>query len=173
MSVGKNLRVPAGSLISVEELADLINRWCAEHGVAPANGQAGERITERNIRYYRTRGLLDAPGSGTGEHKRGFSEKHVAQLRAIRLLQARPLPLEQIQTQLAGRSLDELQELERQELRKINGASAAILGGSAQEHWQVTAVGGEFLLVARRGRAISDEQRRQVAAALGVAPAGG
>ena len=163
----------AASMMSIEELADLINRWCAEHGIVPANGQAGERITERNIRYYRTRGLVDPPGSGTGEHKRGFSEKHAAQLKAIRLLQARPLPLEQIQTHLTGRSLDELQEMERQELRKINGASAAIMGGSAQEHWQVTAVGGEFLLVARRGRTISDDQRRQIAATLGVAPAGG
>ena len=161
------------SLMSIDELADSINRWCAEHGIVPANGQAGERITERNIRYYRTRGLLDAPGSGTGEHKRGFSEKHAAQLKAVRLLQARPLPLEQIQAQLTGRSLDELQELERQEMRKLNGAGAAIMGGTAQEHWQVTVVGGEFLLVARRGRSISDEQRRQVAAALGVAPAGG
>ena len=165
--------MPAASLMSIDELADSINRWCAEHGIVPANGQAGERITERNIRYYRTRGLLDPPGSGTGEHKRGFSEKHAAQLKAVRLLQARPLPLEQIQAQLTGRSLDELQELERQEMRKLNGASAAIMGGAAQEHWQVTAVGGEFLLVARRGRSISDEQRRQVAAALGVAPAGG
>ena len=163
----------SSALLSIEELADAINRWCVEHGITPANGQAGERITERNIRYYRTRGLLDPPGSETREHKRGFSEKHAAQLKAIRLLQARPLPLEQIQAQLLGRTLDELQELERQELRKINGASAAIMGGAAQEHWHVTAVGGEFLLVARRGRAITDEQRRQVAAALGVAPAGG
>ena len=165
--------MPAGGLLSIEELSNAINLWCVEHGIVPANGQAGERITERNIRYYRTRGLLDAPGSGTGEHKRGFSEKHVAQLRAIRLLQARPLPLDQIQTQLAGRTLDDLQELERQELRKINGASAAIVGGLAQENWQVTVVGGEFLLVARRGRTVTDEQRRQVAAVLGVAPAGG
>ena len=159
--------------MSIEELSNAINHWCVEHGITPANGQAGERITERNIRYYRTRGLLDPPGSGTGEHKRGFSEKHAAQLRAVRLLQARPLPLEQIQAQLAGLSLDDLQELERQELRKINGAAAAIMGGSSQENWQVTLVGGEFLLVARRGRAVSDDQRRQIATVLGVAPASG
>ena len=159
--------------MSIEELSNAINQWCVEHGIIPANGQAGERITERNIRYYRTRGILDPPGSGTGEHKRGFSEKHAAQLRAVRLLQARPLPLEQIQAQLAGLSLEDLQEFERQELRKINGAAAAIMGGSSQENWQVTLVGGEFLLVARRGRTVTDEQRRQVAAVLGVAPAVG
>ncbi len=161
------------ALVSIEQLADSINRWCSEHGIIPTNGQTGERVTERNIRYYRARGLLDPPGTGTGEQRRGFSEKHAAQLRGIRLLQARSLPLEQIQAQLGGRSLDELQEIERQELRKLNGAGAAIMGGAAQEHWQVTAVGGEFLVVSRRGRSLTDEQRRQVAAALGVAPAGG
>lgn len=162
----------AAKLANIEELAELINRWCVEHGIIPANGQSGERITERNIRYYRTRGLLDAPGEGA--HKRGFSEKHAAQLRAIRLLQARPLPLEKIQEQIQGMSLDQLQELERQELRKINGASKAIMGGAAlQEQWQVTLVGGEFMLVSRRGRPITEEQRRQLAVVLGVAVAGG
>ena len=161
------------ALVSIEELAESINLWCIEHGVTPANGQAGERITERNIRYYRARGLLDPPGSESGAHKRGFSPKHTAQLRAIRLLQARPLPLEQIQEQLTGRTLDELQEFERQELRKINGANVAIMGGTTQENWQVTVVGGDFLLVSRRGRSVTDEQRRQVAIALGVTPAGG
>ncbi len=161
------------TLVSIEELAESINRWCVEHGITPANGQAGERITERNIRFYRTRGILDAPGSESGEHKRGFSEKHAAQLRAIRLLQARPLPLEEIQAQIQGRSLEDLQELERQELRKINGATATIMGGAPQENWQVTVVGGEYLLVSRRGRSITDEQRRQVAAVLGVVAAGG
>ena len=136
----------------------------------PTNGQAGERITERNIRFYRARGLLDAPGSETGEKRRGFSEKHACQLRVIRLLQARSLPLEQIQGHLQGRSQEQLQELEREELRKLNGAGASIAGGAAQEHWLITAVGGEFLLVSRRGRSISDEQRRQVAVALGVQP---
>ena len=158
-------------LVSILELADAINRWCAEHGIMPTNGQTGERVTERNIRYYRARGLLDPPGGG--EQRRGFSEKHAAQLRSIRLLQARSVPLEQIQEQLRDKSLDELREIEHQELRKLNGAGAAIMGGAAQEHWQVTAVGGEYLVISRRGRSLTDEQRRQVAAALGVAPTGG
>ena len=163
----------ADSLVSIQDLADSINKWCFEHGITPTNGQAGERITERNIRYYRARGLLDAPGSGAGEKRRGFSEKHACQLRVIRLLQARSLPLEQVQAQLQDRSLEQLQELEREELRKLNGAGASIAGGAAQEHWLITAVGGEFLLVSRRGRSISDDQRRQVAVALGVQPLGG
>ena len=155
-------------LVSIKELADGVNAWCFEHGVIPANGQAGERITERNIRFYRARGILDAPGSATGEKRRGFSEKHACQLHAVRLLQARGVGLEQIQERLHGRSLEELQEFEREELRKLNGAGAGIAGGSAQENWVVTSIGGEYLLVSRRGRPISDEQRRQIALALGI-----
>ena len=160
--------MPADGLISIKELADGVNQWCFDHGVIPTNGQAGERITERNIRFYRTRELLDAPGSEDGENRRGFSPKHVAQLRAIRLLQARAVPLEGIRTTLQGRSLEELQELERAELRRLNDAGVALGVGSAHENWQVTAVGGEYLLVSRRGRSINDEQRRQIAAVLGV-----
>lgn len=163
----------ASPLISIQELADSINQWCYEHGITPTNGQAGERITERIIRYYRARGLLDAPGSDTGEKRRGFSEKHACQLRVIRLLQARSQALEEIGEQLRGRSLEQLQEVEREELRKLNGAGASIAGGAAQEHWLITAVGGEFLLVSRRGRSISDEQRRQIAITLGVQPPAG
>ena len=89
-------------------------------------------------------------------------------MRAVRLLQARGVALEQIEERLRGRSLEELQEFEREELRKLNGAGAAIAGGSAQENWLVTSIGGEYLLVSRRSRPVTDEQRRQIAAALGV-----
>ena len=158
----------AAELVSIQQLADGVNRWCFEHGVVPANGQAGERITERNIRFYRARGILDSPGSGTGEKRRGFSEKHAGQLRAVRLLQARGVALDQIEERLRGLSLEQLQEFEREELRKLNGAGAGIAGGSAQENWLVTSIGGEYLLVSRRGRPVSDEQRRQIAVTLGV-----
>ena len=158
----------ADGLLSIKELADGVNQWCFDHGIVPTNGQAGEKITERNIRFYRTRGLLDAPGSETGEHKRGFSPKHTAQLRAIRLLQARGVPLEQIRAALENRALAELQDIERAELRRLNVAGVALAVGSAHETWQIAAVGGEYLVVSRRGRSISDEQRRQIAAVLGI-----
>ncbi len=165
---------PPATLVSIQALADATNQWCQENGVLPANGKAGERITERNIRFYRARGLLDAPGAGDDVGKRrGFSEKHAYQLRIIRLLQARALPLDQIQAQLRGQEMEALQEMERRELRRIHGAAngpAAVLGRAAQENWQVTAVSSEFLLVSRRGRLLTEEQRRAVAAALGVPP---
>ena len=158
----------AGGLVSVRELAEAINRWCLENGIAPANGQAGERITERNIRYYRARGILDAPGAGSGEKRRGFSQKHAGQLRALRLLQARSLPLEEIGKQIRGRSLEELERIEETELRRLRGGPSPVTAGAAQESWQVTAVGAEYLLISRRGRVLTEDQRAQIAAALGV-----
>ena len=129
----------------------------------PPTARRASASRERNIRYYRARGLLDAPGSETGEKRRGFSEKHACQLRAIRLLQARALPLEQIQETLRDRTFEQLQEIEREELRKLNGAGASIAGGAAQENWSITAVGGRiFSGVA----AWTFDQRR-------AAPAGG
>ena len=87
----------------------------------------------------------------------------------IRLLQARALLLDHIRDYLRDRSVEELQEIERTELRRLNSAGAMIAaGGSAQEQWLITLVGGEYLLVSRRGRSISDEQRRQIATSLGV-----
>ena len=75
---------------TVAQLAEAVNDWCDEHKVAPASGQAGQRMTERNVRYYRTLGLIDPPLVGGGM---GYGEKHFLQLIAVRLLQAQGLPL--------------------------------------------------------------------------------
>ena len=68
------------TLYSVEQLADLVHAWCEEHGVTPASGQTGERMTERNVRYYRTLALLDPPLAGGGQ---GYGEKHRLQLETV------------------------------------------------------------------------------------------
>ena len=85
--------------------------WCAVHKVFPANGQAAEDITERNIRYYRTLGLLDPP---IGNYAKTFSDKHKLQLIAIRLYQAQGLPLRKIRDELYGKSVEDLVVLEKQ-----------------------------------------------------------
>ncbi len=164
-------------LYSIGELSDMVNRWCDENQVAPANGQAGEKITERNIRYYRSRGLIDPPGSDELGRKRGFTERHLLQLKAIRLLQARGLPLDQIQAKIEGRSSEDLRTLERIELRLLRGVgpehgamptgiSPAEIFGAEGERWGVSSLTPEFLLVSRRGRTLSNVQRRMIAAVL-------
>lgn len=155
---------------SVSELADRVNAWCAEHAVAPANGQAGELVTERNIRFYRTVGLLDAPAGGGC----GFGEKHFLQLVGIRLLQAQGLPLRRIRELLFGRTLAELREVQRRGVAEARNQSAAAgfpafaLAGDGL--WRVTALDDDFMIVSRRGTTLSAPQRDALLRALHPTP---
>jgi DNA-binding transcriptional MerR regulator len=151
---------------SVSELADRVNAWCDEHEIAPVNGQAGEVVTERNIRFYRTAGLLDAPEGGGGH---GFGEKHLLQLIAIRLLQAQGLPLRRIRELLYGRSLAELKQIQRRGLNERRRSSTAPLMPSpagGDEVWRVIPLDDDFSLISRNGTTLSAAQRAAVIAAL-------
>src|SRR5687767_5250701 len=96
------------TLQTLTEIAAAVNRWCADHGIVPANGQSADELSERNIRFYRTTGLVDAPLAGGGQ---GYGEKHELQLTGIRLLQAEGLPLRKIRELLFGRTVEELREM--------------------------------------------------------------
>jgi DNA-binding transcriptional MerR regulator len=150
-------------LLTAEQLAEQVNDWCEHHGVKPASGQAGERMTVRNIRYYRTLGLLDAPMAGGGQ---GFGEKHCLQLTAIRLLQAQGLPLVRIQELLYGRSLEELQEIESRGLAELERGLNAGFQMSANESWGVMPLNEEFMLVSRRGRKLPSALKERLLAIL-------
>lgn len=137
---------------TLEELARAVRDWCQEHQVLPANGQAAEEITERNIRYYRTLGLLDAP---IGNYNKTFSEKHRLQLIAIRLYQAQGLPLRKIRDELYGKSLEDLQALEKQAGkagRKGRSFPVSFTPAAATESWSVVPLTDDFLLVSRQNR---------------------
>jgi DNA-binding transcriptional MerR regulator len=137
---------------SVEELARAVQDWCAQHKVFPANGQAGEEITERNIRYYRTLGLLDPP---IGNYAKTFSDKHRLQLIAIRLFQAQGLPLRKIRDELYGKSLEDLVALEKQVTkrgRKALSMAMPFAPPAASESWSVVPLADDFLLVSRQNR---------------------
>ena len=148
---------------TVEQLAEAVNEWCGQHGVAPASGQTGERMTERNVRYYRALGLVDAPVAGGGI---GYGEKHLLQLIAIRLLQAQGLPLNRIRDLLLGRTLDELKEIEKRGLAELENAEVTVFRPTSSENWTMTPLDDEFLLVSRQGRGISDDLRARLLAVL-------
>ncbi|MBZ4418741.1 MerR family transcriptional regulator [Myxococcus sp. RHSTA-1-4] len=66
-------------------------------------------VSPRTVRYYVQRGLLPAPpfrGPDTV-----YGEEHLVRLKAIRVLQARFLPLDAIQVELQRLSMDELRKL--------------------------------------------------------------
>ena len=145
--------------LSAQQLAEVVNQWCADHQVFPANGQAGEQISVRNIRYYRTLGLLDPPQVGGGQ---GFGEKHRLQLVAIRMLQARGLPLSRIQQLLFGRSLDELKQIEERGLAELEETPVSAFRPGGDESWSVMPLNDEFMLVSRRGRAVGADVRQKL-----------
>lgn len=151
---------------TLEELADSVRQWCERHRVLPANGQAAEEISERNIRYYRTIGLLDPP---LGNYIKTFSHKHRLQLIAIRLFQAQGLPLRKIRDELYGKSLQDLLALEKRASRsgKENLAFALPFQPSdAVESWSVIPLNDEFLLVSRKNKPVPRTIVKQIAQLL-------
>ncbi|MCP3102165.1 MerR family transcriptional regulator [Myxococcus sp. K15C18031901] len=71
-------------------------------------------VSPRTVRYYVQRGLLPAPpfrGPDTV-----YGEEHLIRLKAIRVLQARFLPLDAIQVELTRLSLEELRKLGESEV---------------------------------------------------------
>ena len=148
--------------LSIEELSAEINEWCEEHGIAPASGQAGELVSERTIRYYRTLGLLDAPEGA------GYGEKHLLQLCAVRLLQGQGVPLRRIRELLYGRSLTELREIRRRGLAEAQHAATThrIALPTEDALWRMIPLDEDFLLVSVRGTPITPEQRAAVLQAL-------
>ena len=140
------------SEFTLEELARAVQEWCEEHRIIPANGQAAEEITERNIRYYRTLGLLDPP---MGNYTKTFGNKHRLQLIAIRLYQAQGLPLRKIRDELYGKSLEDLMDLEKQVSKQGKQAlfmALPLQQPVASESWAVIPLVDEFLLVSRQNK---------------------
>ncbi|WP_224248561.1 helix-turn-helix domain-containing protein [Hyalangium gracile] len=83
-----------------------------EWKLAELAAEAG--VSPRTVRYYVQRGLLPAPpfkGPDTV-----YGEEHLRRLKAIRVLQARFLPLDAIQVELARLSPEELRALAESEV---------------------------------------------------------
>jgi DNA-binding transcriptional MerR regulator len=149
--------------LSINELADQVNAWCKQHGIEPANGQSGELVSPRNIRFYRTTGLVDAPESGGTI----YGEKHLLQLTAVRLLQAQGLPLRRIRELLFGRAIEELREIQRRGLAEAKSLSATRpLMPASDELWRMIPINDDFMIVSRRGATLSAEQRAAILRAL-------
>lgn len=96
-----------------------LTELAAEAGVSP-----------RTVRYYVQRGLLPAPpfkGPDTV-----YGEEHLVRLKAIRALQARFLPLDAIQVELARLSPEELKALAHAQVPPLPGpprVPPGVIGG--------------------------------------------
>src|SRR5262245_42101436 len=95
---------------TLDELCDQVARALSEDAPGPLDGRVREVPDRRTIRYYTTLGLLDRPAEMRGRTAY-YDRKHLWQLLAVKRLQAKGLPLTQIQQALIG--------LEEQELRRL------------------------------------------------------
>jgi DNA-binding transcriptional MerR regulator len=86
---------------TLTELAALASRALADAQVRVASGRVTGVPDGRLIRWYTTIGLLDRPVIGPDRYAR-YGTRQLLQLVAIKRLQARGLPIADIQAQLAG-----------------------------------------------------------------------
>jgi len=97
----------SNDVFPIDELVRRVGRALVQAGVRQTNGQVSEAPTERTLRYYRTRGLLDPPAGHRGRIAL-YASRHVLQVLAIKRLQAAEVPLHEIQQRLVGRADAEL-----------------------------------------------------------------
>ena len=97
--------------LSLDELSREVGRWLEEKALleAQADGRVAAAPDGRTVRYYGTLGLVDRPTIVDREAR--YGRRHVLQLVAVKALQARGLPLAEIQARLYGRSNSELETL--------------------------------------------------------------
>lgn len=84
-------------------------------------------VSPRTVRYYVQRGLVPAPefrGPDTA-----YTEEHLTRLRAIRALQERHLPLDAIESALAGRTTADIARIASGEALP-EGVGAAVTGAT-------------------------------------------
>ncbi len=84
-------------------------------------------VSPRTVRYYVQRGLVPAPefrGPDTA-----YTEEHLTRLRAIRALQERHLPLDAIESALAGRTTADIARIAAGEALP-EGVGAAVTGAT-------------------------------------------
>jgi DNA-binding transcriptional MerR regulator len=97
--------------LSLEELSREVGRLLEDKALleAQADGRVAAAPDGRTVRYYGTLGLVDRPTIVDREAR--YGRRHVLQLVAVKALQARGLPLAEIQARLYGRSNSELETL--------------------------------------------------------------
>jgi DNA-binding transcriptional MerR regulator len=99
-------------LWTLEELCLHVEAVLASQGVASENGRIRALPDERTLRYYTTLGLLARPAVLKGRTA-FYDRTHLAQVVAIKRLQARGNSLARIQERLAGCTARELDTLAR------------------------------------------------------------
>lgn len=92
--------------LSLRETVDLAQRVLDENRIVPRSRRAASELSERNVRWYTTAGILDAPGREG--HSATYGRRHLLQLLYTRQAQARGEALEKVRLDITGLSTEEL-----------------------------------------------------------------
>jgi DNA-binding transcriptional MerR regulator len=160
-------------VLSLDELSLEVGRLLEEKALlgAQADGRVAAAPDARTVRYYGTLGLVDRPS--IVDQKARYGRRHVLQLVAVKALQARGLPLTEIQARLYGCSNSELETLLKAVSQDRPGPDAV----RALRWREVTVVPGLKVMVedgwAPRLSAAALEERIRAALAALSTPEGG
>ncbi len=110
--------------ITITELATLVAEALGSGYEGVRSGRVRQVPDARTIRWYQTLGMVERPAAFRGRTAL-FTRRHVAQLAAIKKLQAAALPLTDIQQALAGRTDAELARAAGISLKNLDSLIAA------------------------------------------------
>jgi len=72
--------------VTIDELCDLVNAKLEDDAVVPSDSRATSIVTPRNVRYYRTLGLMSAPTRVGG--RSNYNSTHLNEVLRIKRAQA-------------------------------------------------------------------------------------
>jgi DNA-binding transcriptional MerR regulator len=98
--------IPADG-VSLETLADLANRALESADLAIDDKRTAERLDGRTIRFYQSLAIIPKPSQYSGR-RACYDRQHLIRTIAAKQLQSEGYSLAQIQSELPGRSSDEL-----------------------------------------------------------------
>jgi DNA-binding transcriptional MerR regulator len=91
----------------MDELVDVANSFVELLAPDQPSDRVAERLNERTLRYYITKGLVDRPIGKEGSAVL-YGYRHLLQLLALKRLQASYLPIKRIKDLLSGKTNNEL-----------------------------------------------------------------
>lgn len=120
---------------TLTELVGIAARALAVNGVRVGSGRVADVPNERLVRWYSTIGLVDRPTIGRGRTAR-YGERQLAQVVAVKRLQAQGLPLVEIQQRLVGATDAELRRVAGLPDDLAEWVAAQLPDGSEQTYLQ-------------------------------------
>jgi len=134
--------MPTDAAWTIDQLTERVAAVLAADYPGQASGRVREIPNVRTIRWYTTIGLLDRPGAMRGRTAL-YGRRHLAQLVAIKRMQAEGRTLTEVQEQLVGAddaTLFRIAELDERGLGDPDAADARAEGGgdSRERFWSAT-----------------------------------